>query len=260
MSIQNAHIRYYHRSGMRVGGIDGNVNVKTLPYLSVVEAVAGSYDIALGADRTYSTGAHGFFIAPAHVLQTITHRTDPATDRIDCRWIFLDLVLDEQFSPEELYALPTVLTGADAAPLHALFDRLFATKDRLLEYAAVFEILAYVLSKAQKKEHPKGASLAKSLRYIRENYASPIRISTLAALEHTSESNYHARFKKEMGISPVAYVNHFRLTLAAEALVNTKDSVASIGASVGIPDPLYFSKLFLRTYHTTPGQYRRRRG
>ena len=259
MKIQHTQIRFFHKSGFKHRGIDGNVHVKTLPYLSIVEAVEGSYEIALGGGQKHSTGARGFFIAPAHVLQTITHRTDPATDTIQCRWIFLDLLINDRFLPEELFTLPELLLGDVAAPLHELFDRLFITENRLMEYSLVYEILAYVLAQAQEKERPRGAPLANSLRYIRENYAFPIRTSTLAALEHTSESNYYALFRKEMGISPIAYINNYRLSVAAEALATTRQSITSIAAAVGIPDPLYFSKLFARSYHTSPSRYRRER-
>ena len=47
-----------------------------------------------------------------------------------------------------------------------------------------------------------------------------------------------------MGISPIAYLNNYRMSVAADRLVDTSDTVSEISYLVGIQDPLYFSKFF----------------
>lgn len=71
-----------------------------------------------------------------------------------------------------------------------------------------------------------------------------------------SESNFYAVFKKHMGVSPISYINHYRMSIAAERLLETNRTATEIGYSVGISDPLYFSKLFKKTYGITPRGYR----
>ena len=90
-----------------------------------------------------------------------------------------------------------------------------------------------------------------------EHYTEEIRITSLADMAGTSESNFYAIFKKATGTSPIAYLNNYRLSVAAERLIETERSVSEIAYAVGINDPLYFSKLFKRTYGTSPKEYRR---
>ena len=71
-----------------------------------------------------------------------------------------------------------------------------------------------------------------------------------------STSNFYAAFKKNMGCSPIVYLNHYRLSIAADLLINTDQSVSAISYSVGINDVLYFSKLFKKAYGTPPKEYR----
>lgn len=259
MKIKNATLLHMSKGGFLTrDGKDGDSHVKTLPYLSIVEAVEGDYSIALATGATHHTGSHGFFIAPAHVPQTIRHYRDPSSGRAHCRWIFLDLQLNELYSPEELFSLPETLTGTEAEPMHRLFDELFATDQRLSELSLAYAIAAQLLTHAAPLPTPLPSPLAASLRYIRENYRSPISVAQLAEVERMSESNYYAVFRRVLGVSPIAYLNHYRITLAAELLETTNRSIASIAASVGIPDALYFSKLFFRTYRASPTQYRKR--
>ena len=73
MDIAKIHIEYAHKSGFSSTTCNGSCHTKVLPYLSVVQAVEGSYDIQLDNGKTYNTGNGGFFIAPANVQQRIVH-------------------------------------------------------------------------------------------------------------------------------------------------------------------------------------------
>ena len=89
-----------------------------------------------------------------------------------------------------------------------------------------------------------------------EHYAETVRIETLANIASISASNFYSVFKKQMGISPIAYLNHYRLSVAADMLTDSRIAVSEIGYAVGIADPLYFSKLFKKTYGMSPKKYR----
>ena len=78
----------------------------------------------------------------------------------------------------------------------------------------------------------------------------------LAGVAHMSQSNLHAVFKKQFAISPISYINHYRVTLATEELLQTDKPIGDIARSVGIPDQLYFSKLFRKMFGTSPREYR----
>jgi AraC-like DNA-binding protein len=96
----------------------------------------------------------------------------------------------------------------------------------------------------------------RAIEYIVEHYKSKITVRELASVANMSESNFYAIFKKHRGISPIAFLNNYRLSIAADKLVETNASISEIGYLVGIGDSLYFSKLFKKTYGVSPKEYR----
>ena len=74
LEIKNADIKYFRKYGFYNAQNENQQHVKILPYLSIVQSVEGSYDIALGDGVKHQTGEGGFFIAPAGVQQRIVHQ------------------------------------------------------------------------------------------------------------------------------------------------------------------------------------------
>ena len=89
LDIKNAEIKFFKKDGFVSARNDNLQHIKVLPYLSIVQSVEGSYDIALGRGDMQQTGDGGFFIAPAHIQQTIVHHVDPRSKRMRARWLFL---------------------------------------------------------------------------------------------------------------------------------------------------------------------------
>ena len=143
--------------------------------------------------------------------------------------------------------------------LSEIFDEYFKTENTFLKYSLCYRIL-WLLSESSLLEG-KGSSneLFHVLDFIKLNYTKKLTIATLAAIANTSEANFYLIFKKQFGLSPIAYLNSYRLAIASERLVETELSVGEIGASVGICDPLYFSKLFKKSYGLSPKEYRKER-
>ncbi len=55
---------------------------------------------------------------------------------------------------------------------------------------------------------------------------------------------YNALSKKTTGISPIEYIQQFRIVKAAEQLLQTNQSIKEISNAVGIENPEYFATLF----------------
>ena len=51
---------------------------------------------------------------------------------------------------------------------------------------------------------------------------------------------------KTTGISPIEYIQQFRIVKAAEQLLQTNQSIKEISNAVGIENPEYFATLFKR--------------
>ena len=68
LEIKSIQIEYLKKSGFYQVMNEGVKHVKVLPYLSIVQSVEGSYDIALGNGKVLQTGEGGFFVAPSDVI------------------------------------------------------------------------------------------------------------------------------------------------------------------------------------------------
>lgn len=65
-------------------------------------------------------------------------------------------------------------------------------------------------------------------------------------------------FKKVTGISPIEYIQQFRIVKAAERLLHTNQSIKEISTAVGIENPEYFATLFKKKTGFTPTEYRKK--
>lgn len=73
-----------------------------------------------------------------------------------------------------------------------------------------------------------------------------------------SESNFNKKFKVATGMTPGAYVRHWRMQAAASALRDTRRSMADIASEIGYESEVAFRKAFSTHFKVAPGTYRRR--
>lgn len=100
-------------------------------------------------------------------------------------------------------------------------------------------------------------NLKKVLRYINENYASPIRLEELAGLVNLNPQYFCRYFKENIGKTAVEYINEIRIEKAAEALAETDDKIITIAENTGFENVGYFIRRFKAQKGLTPSVYRR---
>ncbi len=100
--------------------------------------------------------------------------------------------------------------------------------------------------------------LVQSVLYEMENkFHQDITLSDLANELAISKNYLIKRFKTEVGTTPIQYLTNFRLERAAMLLAEHTLSIQDVADVVGIPDSNYFTKLFKKSFHMTPQQYRK---
>ena len=172
-----------------------------LPYISVVQATEGNYEIQLGDGPTYNTDNKGFFIAPSDVQQRIIHNTDKNSGKIRCRWVFLKVRINELYSFDDLYSFPVILPEPYKSKMNTIFDRLFSSDSVFDEYACYYEIVSLLSSVAVKKEQVNSTVLYEILSS--KTSKNIVEISTEVGI---CDSVYFNKiFKKHYQVSPTEY-------------------------------------------------------
>lgn len=94
------------------------------------------------------------------------------------------------------------------------------------------------------------------IKHVELNYALPMTIAEMADLAGFSESHFMKFFKQTMGVPFTAYLNSYRLTMAARLLLQSDDTILSIATDVGFENLSYFNRAFKKQYGMTPSSYR----
>lgn len=246
-----------HISGGFSGGVSSEPEVKSLPMLSVVQSVKGSYRLSINGSPEADTGDMGVFVSPRQVTQHLRHV--PGEDGImEAQWVFLDVEINRLYKLDDLYDFPVILPAAYNEEICSLIRTVRTEPNFLSRLPALHRIVAILLECAAPKTHvPEDITRLRS--YVENHYMNPITPEDLSRTLHCSRSAMYRRFREYFGVSPSHYVNEVRIRRARFLLTETDRPVGEIAAAVGIPDVFYFSRLFKSTTGETAGDYRKRR-
>lgn len=100
--------------------------------------------------------------------------------------------------------------------------------------------------------------IGQALSILHNAPSHPWTVAELAKAAGTSRTRLAERFRHFLGESPMAYLNRWRLTLGAERLQSTDESVEEIASGVGYGSAAAFNRAFRREFALPPAQYRRR--
>jgi len=97
----------------------------------------------------------------------------------------------------------------------------------------------------------------KALVYIHSHYMQPLSRAQIASYVGISADYLTVCFQQELGISPIAYLQRYRIKQARELLEAGQLSVTAVALAVGFADSTYFGRVFQREVGVTPSAYRR---
>jgi signal transduction histidine kinase/DNA-binding LacI/PurR family transcriptional regulator/AraC-like DNA-binding protein/DNA-binding LytR/AlgR family response regulator len=93
--------------------------------------------------------------------------------------------------------------------------------------------------------------------YLHQHYAESISRKDLAHYLGMSSDYLTYSFRREVGMTPIAYLNRYRINQAKSLLEETDKNVTEIAMLVGFFDSGYFSRVFRRQVGVSPDAYRR---
>ena len=98
--------------------------------------------------------------------------------------------------------------------------------------------------------------MQKILRFIEELFAEDLTLTDLSASANVSKSECSRCFKICLDTTPYKYLTEYRLSKAAQLLVNTNEPVSNIAAAVGFHQMSHFGKCFREKTGCSPRAYR----
>ncbi|TQV69888.1 helix-turn-helix domain-containing protein [Exilibacterium tricleocarpae] len=109
------------------------------------------------------------------------------------------------------------------------------------------------------KQHEDTAILAVQ-QWLEKHYAEPVTIPEVAARFGISQRNLTRRFKRATGESPRGYLQHYRLEMAKELLLNTQNPIQDICFDTGYESLTVFGRRFRQYTGMSPSAYRENGG
>lgn len=97
--------------------------------------------------------------------------------------------------------------------------------------------------------------ITKAVRYMNKHLYGSCTIQEIAAAVNLNPQYLASLFKKEVGITPSAYLQNIKMKEARTLLLQNDYSVAEIAEILGYCNTSYFIKIFKKTYGKTPKQY-----
>jgi len=97
----------------------------------------------------------------------------------------------------------------------------------------------------------------KAMTYLHANYAAPITRKDVAEYAGLSERHLTRCFNLELGLTPMTYLNRYRVRQAKELLETGHKSMAEIAEIVGFSSGGYFTRVFRDEVGLSPRDYAR---
>ena len=95
--------------------------------------------------------------------------------------------------------------------------------------------------------------------FIKKNYAQELTLDNIAGSANVSISKCSRVFKEYTRMSPITYLNNFRINMAASMIIKSSETISSIAMECGFSSQSYFNRLFLKEYGVTPKEYRHKK-
>ena len=122
----------------------------------------------------------------------------------------------------------------------------------------IYQLLAQFLHEATPKQYVEDERITQMLEYIRTNLTAPLDLDAMATLSCLSKDYLVRIFKREMKMTPTAYINKKRIEKAQLRLVTETTSIKELAYQLGFGGQTYFNRIFKRITGQTPLGYRKK--
>lgn len=265
MDLSKLSIEYIdgHQTRVTVDGV--TQKDKILPYMTIVYPYQGYYEVCLGDDplSCLPHGAGCYITAPG-ARHTIVHRICPGEDCMRPRWLRFSVMYDHVVDVTGWFSPPLLVTGEQARPLIEAVDELLTLSElpdhvkniRKLRIGA--QVLEQLLQICECK--PAALELERiypAILLVKDRFAEAITVDELATACAMSPATFYRLFRQSIRMTPMQYLEAYRLKQAAQLLLFEKHTLAAIAERCGYYDEFHLSRNFKRHYGMSPREYKK---
>ena len=124
-------------------------------------------------------------------------------------------------------------------------------------YSRFYRLLKTVFVSLKESNIAFDKTLQTAVEYITENFDKNFSVAELSKKCCVSESTLYHLFQRELGQTPISFLNSIRINVAIENLENSSYSISTITRIAGFNSENHFRKVFAEFTGTTPLKYRK---
>lgn len=94
------------------------------------------------------------------------------------------------------------------------------------------------------------------IQYVKEHITEKLNIEKLCDLACMSKPNFFKQFKRELGITPIDFINNERIKIAKELLADNHNDLRDVCFKAGFSSINYFFIIFKKYVGVSPGKYK----
>jgi AraC-type DNA-binding domain-containing proteins len=134
--------------------------------------------------------------------------------------------------------------------------------NELARLGSLFEVISLLIetnmshSKSRKYEYAAETYVEHALHFIEKKYQNNINVNDIVAYVGVNRSYFSLAFKQQMQMSPIHYLQEYRISKAKLLLETTDLTLHEIALRIGYKDAFILSKIFKRINKISPNQYR----
>lgn len=128
--------------------------------------------------------------------------------------------------------------------------------DKVESRGILYILLSRFLRSATPIRHINDERIERAIEYIDTNIARPISIDDITQIVSMSKDHFIRKFRKETGLTPVAYTTRRKIEMAETLLVTTEHPIKYIASKLGYEDTAYFYRIFKKHVGKSPQKYR----
>ena len=230
--------------------------------MELIRLHAGTALVGYG-ENTAELSAGGIYIIPPktpHALRVLGDSVQYDVLMFDLRKFYNDTQVCQEKLSGIFEGRVTFHLTTYASEVVECFDRLYSLceESSLEAMSLAYRMMDLLLQYAMEgcSAAPKGDPLIlETLEYMQNHFPEELTVEQLAARCGYSDAHFCRKFKQTTWMTPMKYLQIFRLEEAAKQLKQGKGNVSTVAIRCGFPDPNYFTRCFKAHFGVPPTGY-----